>query len=141
MKPLLGKVVGEFVCDGYDEFIPTERGISFKRFLALPQTCLTVTDMRAYLRDKVGYGWHISNLKIYDKLKELSEFCIVDNEAVKRCEHRKRIYNSPDFTNGAMLPGSYFCKDKTDWCRKCKTKTITRPPQSWCYVEDMEGIK
>lgn len=113
MKPLLGKVVGEFVCDGYDEFIPTEKGIRFKRFLAFAQTCLTVTDMRAYLRDKVGYGWHISNLKIYDKPKELWHFfkpcgdC--DKKGTRRC---------------------------TEELSDCRAKTITRPPQSWCYVEE-----
>ncbi len=136
---LNGKVIGEFVCDGYDEFTPTKTGISIKRFSALYETCLSVEEMRAYLGEKIGYGWHISNLKIYDKPKDLSKFFSVDSDAVKNCEHRERIYNNPDFTNGAMLPGSYLCNDKTNWCTKCKIKPISRPPQSWCYVEEMRA--
>ncbi len=129
------KVIGEFICD---KFIPIayDNGVYYTTEQC-GRACMTVEEARKYGKGKQLYGWHISNLIIYDKPKELREFCIVDNEAVKRCEHRKRIYNSPDFTNGAMLPGSYFCKDKTDWCRKCKTKPITRPPQSWCYVEEV----
>ena len=72
---LNGKVIGEFVCDRMEEFTPTEKGVQFKRFSALHDTCLTLAEIRTYLNGKIGYGWHISNLVIYDKPKELSEFC------------------------------------------------------------------
>ena len=62
-----GKVIGEFACDGFDEFTPTEQGIRFSRFKALHETCLTVAQMRDYLNGKTGYGWHISDLMIYDR--------------------------------------------------------------------------
>lgn len=68
------KVVGEFVCNGIDEFIPSEKGIVIDRFLSLHETCLKVSEMRDYLKDKKGYGWRISDLKIYDEPKELSDF-------------------------------------------------------------------
>lgn len=38
------------------------------------QSCLTLGDMHEYLQAAKGYGWHISNLKIYDDPKQLSEF-------------------------------------------------------------------
>ena len=38
------------------------------------KSCLKVQELKDYLGYKNGYGWHISNLKIYDKPKELSEF-------------------------------------------------------------------
>lgn len=74
-SPLLtGMVIGEFVCDRMEEFTPTEKGVAFKRFRALHDTCLSVAEIRAYLGAKVGYGWHISNLVIYDEPKPLSKF-------------------------------------------------------------------
>ena len=69
-----GKVIGEFVCDKYEIFTPTKNRISFKNFLALHNTCLSLKQIVRYLNGKTGYGWHISGLKIYDEPKELSEF-------------------------------------------------------------------
>lgn len=61
-----GKVIGEFVCDNiYD-----------CRDLRLDDVCLTIEEWLKYTDGHKGivYGWHISDLKIYDKPKELSEF-------------------------------------------------------------------
>lgn len=86
-----GKVIGEFVCDKvfllhpytYDrgsadlerrKFIQTFEGSS-KENEILAATCLTKDEMFDYIgAGNYGYGWHISDLKIYDKPKELSEF-------------------------------------------------------------------
>jgi hypothetical protein len=40
----------------------------------MAETCLSEIEINDYLDGKTGYGWHISNLKIYDKPKELGEF-------------------------------------------------------------------
>ena len=37
-------------------------------------SCLTVEELRNYLKGKPCYAWHIDNLVIFDKPKELSEF-------------------------------------------------------------------
>lgn len=129
-----GKVIGEFVCD----YILTHCEMS-NADVAEQMSCVSREDILKYANGKEVFGWHISDLIIYDKPKELSEFYVCDNEAVKQCEHRERIYTNPDFTNGVALPGSYLCKDKSDWCVKCKEKPITRAPQSWCYVEKLRG--
>lgn len=71
---LNGKVIGEFVCDSFDTFTPTEKGVSFKRFRAFHDTCLTLSQMKEYLGGKKGYGWHISELKIYDEPRRLKDF-------------------------------------------------------------------
>lgn len=86
-----GKVIGEFVCDKvfllhpytYDggnadrerrKLIQTFEGSS-KENEILTATCLTQDEMFDYIgAGNYGYGWHISDLKIYDKPKELSEF-------------------------------------------------------------------
>lgn len=139
-----GKVIGEFTCDDIAKIIKAG-----SRFVAENRTeaetnhiarssCLDFDAMKKYLGVKDGYAWHISSLVIYDKPKKLSDFYIIDNAAVKQCKYRERIYNNPDFTNNALLPGSYVCKKgEVDWCNKCKTKPLTRPPQSWCYVEEL----
>jgi predicted transcriptional regulator len=113
-----GKVAGEFVCDRIEEFTPTEKGIAFKRFRALYDTCLSVAEIRAYLGDKVGYGWHISDLVIYDAPKELTEFWSAD-----KCHYASEdgcTYEYHCFRAGQM--------------KRCGSK-LQRPPQSWCYVE------
>lgn len=110
-----GKVIGEFVCNRIDVFTPSEHGIIFKRFRALYETRLTVDEMRKYAKGKTLYGWNISNLKIYDKPKELSEFrklCKINLPMCDRCEY----YST--------------------WNGRCEN--ITRVPQGWCYVEELE---
>lgn len=101
-RPFLGKVGAKFVCDFFEEF-SGGIGIGFKRFRAFAETCLTVQEMQEYLKGKNGYGWHISELKIYDTPKELGEFL------------------TPSGTGGVW--GNHY---------------ITRPPQSWFYVEEIE---
>jgi predicted transcriptional regulator len=116
-----GKVIGEFVCDviftmsiTYRD--PTSR-IALKEF---PYTCLTDRQIIDYLGNgNQGYGWHISNLVIYDKPKELNEFYFK-----KKCHSCKRSgYESSAciYDEDCIVPA-----------------IITRPPQSWCYVQDLE---
>lgn len=73
------KVIGEFICDKIYEI--KNRGNSFMigNDIALTnriasESCLEFSDLREYLIDKDGYGWHISDLVIYDKPKELGNF-------------------------------------------------------------------
>ena len=81
------KVIAEFVCDRIAEIHMTDEGYDFD----VPKmTCLKYEEMEAYLGRKNGYGWHISDLVIYDRPKELNEFrlnrppqswCYVEPEA------------------------------------------------------------
>lgn len=120
MAPFTGKVIGEFVCDCIDKLTPDYNPIRKQYFYNndwenhdwnSDDYCLTDTELLAYGKGKTLYGWHISNLKIYDKPKELGEF-------IKPCEcEHDREY--------AAHHGI---------CDRCDNK-VTRPPQSWCYVE------
>ncbi len=115
-----GKVIGEFVCDDISKFTAEfTDGKTYEdiRYCYLneyeeeeemivvsnewnnpndswicKESCLSFDDFKKYIgenfHDIPFYGWHISDLKIYDEPKELSEF------------------------------------------------GLTRPPQSWCYVEE-----
>lgn len=119
-----GKVVGEFICDKVYNLVNAFGGIMFadenlnqlEPQLFRDMSCLTDKQTADYLGNKDGYGLHISDLKIYDKPKELSEFCI---PCKTNCEDCKK-------------PLFYDC-----WKEKGKIKVVTRPPQSWQYVEEL----
>ena len=73
------KVIGEFVCDRIYEIKNLGSSFMIGNDIALTnrtarESCLEFPDLRTYLKDKNGYAWHISDLKIYDKPKELGNF-------------------------------------------------------------------
>ena len=75
--------------------------------------CVPYSDLKRYAGES-GILWAniIGEVKRYDKPKELSEFWTVK------------------------------CTNKRNGCIGCEVKpncikTITRPPQSWCYVEEI----
>ncbi|MBR2870157.1 MAG: hypothetical protein IKB98_02080 [Clostridia bacterium] len=125
-----GKVGLRFVCDRIDNKHLDDLIIKEDCERALQGTCLTKQDILAYLSYTRGtdirqnykrwcfYGWQISNLKIYDKPKELSEFNLSCN------------------FNGSCFICSRATFDNTNTLM-CRNK-LTRPPQSWCYVEVSE---
>ena len=82
----------------------------------LNASCLTTNDLWEYGSGETLYGWHISDLVIYDEPRELSEFLRINRE----CWY-------------ADLGSA-----KRD-CPECKNAEclISRPPQSWCYVEEV----
>ena len=121
-----GKVIGEFVCD---EIIEWQYDRGHQYYVDYPDDCtsyfpylkchseatgLKCSEIENYGKGKTLYGWHISDLKIYDKPKELSEFrkpCKINLPMCDRCEY----YST--------------------WNGRCEN--ITRAPQSWCYVEKL----
>ena len=127
-----GKVIGEFVCDKiydikphYD--IPTFcNQYEYGWKIGEAEDCLSFEELDFYLGGKNGYGWHISSLVIYDKPRELSEFKQVRKI---RGYHKKDEPKTERIYIQALLHSS-----------RVEVKYLTRPPQSWCYVES-EGAK
>lgn len=124
-----GKVIGEFICDRIEMVNAkcSDYGIDLFYHDCLTNGCLTEREIEKYFnvpedRDLRamkgnGYVWNISDLKIYDKPRELSEFS-------RPCSYSGLCFS---------------CKRtsfKKDGNLLCNTK-ITRPPQSWMYVEDL----
>lgn len=106
-----GRVIGEFICNNASELDYVyywNNGYEFA-------TCLTYRQVADYGKGKTLYGWHISDLKIYDKPKELSEFRKPCDRFLDCCTCRRLVRNE------------YM---------SCDNK-ITRPPQSWMHVEDL----
>lgn len=71
-----GKVIGEFICDSITRVnicgFWNDSGEQLEN--RLKETCLTSEDLCGYLGTQVGYGWHISDLKIYNHPHDLWEF-------------------------------------------------------------------
>lgn len=125
-----GKVIGEFVCDKVAAFRVFENGtVQDFFFEKLKHSCLSYDEIAEYIgKGKVGYSWHISNLVIYDKPKELSEFVRFcseweKEEITEKCISCKYFYRSYE-----------ECKAECEYDGEIP---VTRPPQSWCYVEEV----
>jgi hypothetical protein len=66
-------VIGEFVCDKIVQFKNSLYDDGLHETVA--RSCVPMYDLLVYIgKQSFGYGWHISNLVIYDEPKELSEF-------------------------------------------------------------------
>ena len=64
-----GTVIGEFTCDRIYELAPLNHAPDDVE----QQACLTREEIVQYLKG-IGYGWHISDLRIYNTPRELGEF-------------------------------------------------------------------
>ncbi len=124
-----GKVIGWFICDKVEIVNAkcSDYGIDLFYHDCLTNGCLTEREIEKYFnvpedRDLRamkgnGYVWNISDLKIYDKPRELNEFS-------RPCSYSGLCFS---------------CKRtsfKKDGNLLCNTK-ISRPPQSWMHVEDL----
>ena len=121
-----GKVVGEFVCDkitwlnhvGFSG-LPGIRLVAMRDMCTIDgsfdfsESCLTTPQIEKYLGGKDGYAWHISKLEIYDTPKKLSKFL----RPLEICIGK-------------------VCDEYG--CAYCENGHIKRPPQSWCYVEELK---
>ena len=130
-----GKVIGEFVCDEvYEWKYDYCDGVDIDDDLIL-DTCLDREDINIYAKGKTLYGWHISDLKIYDNPKKLSEFRKACPDKFRYCEICKygSVVLSPDEEEYALYHGGHYdCFDTV-----CNNR-VTRSPQSWCYVEEID---
>ena len=104
-----GKVVAEFTCD----FILNGKEDAQTWEYISENSCVPSRDLYKYCGENEDeeinycYGWHIDNLKIYDKPKELSDF----------------THNVPDYSNGVVM-------------YSLKPEPLKKPFQSWGYVNE-----
>ena len=105
-----GKVVAKFTLNKVEEIKFNYKNIQEKSCLSEDELFDYLFDNTPYQEDmKKGYAWHISNLVIFDKPKELSEFYPYCKD--KKCEYRK------------------------NHCSICYRTPLTKAPQSWQFVE------
>lgn len=132
----LGKVIGEFVCDRINTI--KKRGIDNNfdycylsldkwgnddiepEITAVKNSCVLRDDLNDYGENsRMLYGWHISNLLIYDKPKALNKF-------YKKDFKKALCYWEYLFSIGCV-------DDEPE--PKEEDYILAKAPQSWCYVE------
>ena len=121
MEKFLGRVIGEFICDKFNNryfYIDTdgtpisniykdfEQASCLKRKEIINYILSPNKNLKAHKGTRWVVGWHISDLKIYDKPKELGEFKTPNKAIIARTFNLE--YGKP----------------------------LSRPPQSWCYIEE-----
>lgn len=125
---------GQFVDNGVYKVNGWHEGIIFERNDRYIETMLNNDDLKEMclsaqeLFDYIGvgkhlYSWHISNLKIYDKPRKLSEFYTIPKSGSDCCFGC--LWNATPLDE---MP-----------CRTCKRerKYLYRPPQSYMFVEEV----
>ena len=131
-----GKVIGSFVCD--EIYVRPANVIYYGKgqedYLdLLKSACMTEREVLDYMGGQFNretYFWHVTDLKIYDKPKELGEFYTLGN-----CEKYDFCNQCKNFHRGqGWLDGSYCDEDS---CLDNTRIPVTRAPQSWCYVEEL----
>lgn len=99
-----GKVIGEFTCDHIDEYdddtIFSFRHEDYARWndFDLDRACMHPEDFQNYANGKWLYGWHISDLKIYEQPRELGDF------------------RKPEFPTGLRLEDDEIKRPPQSWC-------------------------
>lgn len=84
-------------------------------------SCLTLSKLHRYLKNKSGSALHIDNLQVFDKPRELREFkvkCKDWHDGMSGCDDVCGLYENGKCRNGY--------------------RPLSKPPQSWCYVEVAE---
>lgn len=125
-----GKVIGEFVCKEITITAlwrlegNTGRCAERTEFEKMvPQlACLSLDEIEKYAGSETRgiYCWHISDLVIYDKPKELSDFF--------------RMCPSFDVAFGSCWNCNAAVGEECE-CGLDGMIPLSRPPQSWCYVD------
>lgn len=108
-------VIGEFVCDWIIEDIRGEFAVEFE-----DKGCVPIDKQREYSPKGKLYGWHTSNLKIYDKPREL-------------CEFKKAGFMMEDDWLAALYPNTH-CHYEA-WAKRFE---VACPPQSYMLVEELQ---
>lgn len=131
-----GKVIGEFTCNKIDRLAVCgydNRNTELRRvddnwkvydldYDYLNKCQLSLDNLKKYSSGGGLYGWHISNIVIYDKPKDLDDFMAFGKTHCDQKNCKKCLYIGID--------GICDVKDIG--------QPIIRPPQSWCYCEELK---
>lgn len=109
-----GQVIGEFICDRIEPL--TEYDLLYEGHYVEKETRVPTEELLSYKgKNDFLYGWHIYDLKIYDKPKPIMQFykpCPIEWKNCPGCE----LYST--YTG-------------------CCMNNVDRPPQSYMYVEEV----
>ena len=120
-----GKVGMRVVCDKGYEYTFSHYEAEYQVTHVEQETmCLNQPELIRYGKGNTLYGWHISDLKIYDKPKELSEF------------YRPCSYSGICYSCNRFRPNGTPNDKPNDFC----DGEITRPPQSYMRVKELKEV-
>lgn len=117
-----GYVVAEFTCNDTHCIVAEDFIVREDAEKALKGSGLTPQEAKKYAGWEPGtyrmdckplYGWHISNLKVYDEPLKIGDFKPWNRE----CKYSDL---------GLAIPE----------CSQCHACRVEKAPQSWCYVEE-----
>lgn len=112
----LGKVIGEYTVWRRKRY----ENISMIPEDHLVSGCVPIEFLEAYSKGKPLYAHFIISPKRYDSPKELSEF---------------QKYGALSYDD--WLYGLYNGSSESSYEKYLIPFKVSRPPQSWCYVEDL----
>ena len=119
-----GKVIAEFICNKINILFNTYGNPENYMKDTLPEILkkskLSYEEFSSYVGSRALnnhiYGWHISDLNIYEKPKELKEFK----------KYNRQCYYAD---LGLAIPECSECRNKECF--------VQIPSQNWCYVEEL----
>ena len=155
-----GQVIGEFVCDRIDRI--GKRGVNDNfdycylslnewgnddieiEITDIEKSCISKSELNSYGANAAClYAWRITDLKIYNKPKELSEFYPIKPKRIEDwtnkddcayCKYHKWVGSMQEYVEkGKPMREKCTLGKPEPICEY--TPPISRPPQSWCYVE------
>lgn len=119
-----GKVIGSFVCDRIYKYTFSNYEARYRiNDVDIAKTCLNHPELIAYGKEKPLYGWHITEPKLFEKPRDITEFALYGKCAEDCDEYDICARDSED---GRMS------------CKYFKRTFLKRPPQSYCFVETDE---
>lgn len=139
-----GKVIGEFVCGKIETIVHSPKIFDDNTafYESLKKSCMSIDDFENYAiyfleppKNQGSFttqypayffkalGWHISNLKIYDKPKGLEEF---EHYCKKERKAASELCKGCKYCFKGTTSGDIYCD-----------RTVLTAPQSWCYVEEL----
>ena len=137
-----GKVIGSFVCDKHEVFdsawsewaygcapydVPCAMPMSEERAIKICKEygCMSLDDIVKYFGDEdwTAHFWHITEPKLFDKPKMVTEFAVYG-----RCAQECSEYD---------ICMKYDSEETRVECPDFAKVPLKRAPQSWCYVEEI----
>lgn len=138
-----GKVIGEFICNRVEKLEEhiEEGGLYYTLKSDFNEAAqLDNWELHDYGKGKTLYGWHISDLKIYDKPKELWQFYKCGAKTFEELSDGTELCEYCKFPSQGLYPcEGRFCDAAYEAYLDCNF-TLTRPPQSWQYVEELKNV-
>ena len=145
------KVIAEFVCESIERFgVPYPAFQKQMRQDILEKSCLRYYDLHRYAYHDALFAWHIADLKIYDKPKMVEDFYRPGAPDLEELQDTETICTYCEATDlgsdkFCQTPNGYWsCEGR--WCEEAYEEylnqnfMLTRPPQSWCYVESLPEV-